>query len=479
MGRKEKSAETTTPSRALLPSNASDVSVPVYLATPADWPKLQAKLAAAEQAWIEGHGFKPGNRKVLPVPGSNGRISALLVGATDAAPTDPMSQPELALGLAAAQAPAGAYHLDSPVADPTLAAVAWGLGAYRFQRYKSGASAKPATLKLPKAADSAQVAAIVDGVSMGRDLINTPSNDMGPAELEAAARVLAKRHGAKVSTIVGDALLEQNFPLIHAVGRASPREPRLIDITWGNPKAPKVTLVGKGICFDTGGLDLKPAAGMLLMKKDMGGAAAALALGHLIMATGLPVRLRILVAAAENSVAGNAFRPGDVITSRAGSTVEIGNTDAEGRLVLADALSLADDDEPDLLATFSTLTGAARVALGPELPPMFIDSDAWAADILAGGNRVGDPLWRMPLWPGYDTLLDSPVADLNNVSEGPFAGSIVAALFMRRFVRRARCFAHFDIYGWRPAPKPLGPRGGEVQGVRAVFAALEQRYRTS
>jgi leucyl aminopeptidase len=264
--------------------------------------------------------------------------------------------------------------------------------------------------------------------------------------------------------------------MIHAVGRASTRPPRLIDLKWerqgGSTSVPRVTLVGKGICFDTGGLDIKPPAGMLLMKKDMGGAAAALALAHMIMASNLGVRLRVLIPAAENSVGGNAFRPGDVLVSRAGKTVEIGNTDAEGRLVLADALALADEEKPDTVLSFATLTGAARVALGPELPPFFTDDDAWAAQISAAGNRVGDPVWRLPLWSGYEASLDSAVADMNNVSEGPFAGSVTAALFLRRFVKQARRFAHFDIFGWRPAPKPLGPKGGEVQAARAMYDLL-------
>ena len=260
--------------------------------------------------------------------------------------------------------------------------------------------------------------------------------------------------------------------MIHAVGRASDRPPRLIDLTWGKATAPRVTLVGKGICFDTGGLDLKPASAMLIMKKDMGGAAAALALAHLVMSSGLEVRLRVLIPAAENSVSGSAFRPGDVLMSRAGKTVEIGNTDAEGRLVLADALSLADEEQPDILISFATLTGAARVALGPELPPLFTDDDAFADEIAAAGNKVGDPVWRMPFWTSYEPLLDSAVADMNNVSDGPFAGSVTAALFLRRFVAKARRFAHFDIYGWRPAAKALGPKGGEVQAVRALFEVL-------
>jgi leucyl aminopeptidase len=260
--------------------------------------------------------------------------------------------------------------------------------------------------------------------------------------------------------------------MIHAVGRASDRPPRLIDLIWGAPDSPRVTLAGKGICFDTGGLDLKPSSAMLLMKKDMGGAAAALALGHMIMAEQLDVCLRILIPAAENSVAGNAFRPGDVLASRAGKSVEIGNTDAEGRLVLADALALADDERPDTLLTFATLTGAARVALGPELPPFYTDDDGFAELISAAGNRVGDPVWRMPFWSGYEAGLDSAIADMNNVSEGPFAGSVTAALFLRRFVRQAKRVAQFELYGWRPAAKPLGPKGGEPQAARTMFEVL-------
>ena len=461
----------------LLPAGSASPSIPVHIAQPATLATVLATLSPAERAWIGAQAFKPDGRKLLLLPGADGRPTRLLVGVSDRRDDDPSSRPELALGMAAALAPPGAYHLDGAIADAELAAVAWGLGGYRFQRYKSTPNGAVAGLRLPSGIDADRVLAIVDGVWLGRDLINTPANDMGPAELEEAARALAKRHGAKINSIVGTALLERNFPLIHAVGRASPREPRLIDLTWGQPDAPKVTLVGKGVCFDTGGLDLKPASGMLLMKKDMGGAATVLALGHMIMATGLDVRLRILIAAAENSVAGNAMRPGDVITSRAGITVEIGNTDAEGRLVLADALALADEEAPDIMATFSTLTGAARVALGPDLAPLYTDNDQLAADIAAGGNRVGDPVWRMPFWHGYSALLDSPVADMNNVSDGPFAGSIVAAMFMRRFVRRAGCFAHFDIYGWRPQQKALGPKGGETQGARALFTALELRYR--
>ncbi|HXF54152.1 MAG TPA: leucyl aminopeptidase family protein, partial [Hyphomicrobiaceae bacterium] len=312
-----------------------------------------------------------------------------------------------------------------------------------------------------------------------RDLINTPANDMGPAELEEAARAIGARHGARVTSIIGDALIEANFPMIHAVGRASSRPPRLIDVTWGRSDAAKVTVVGKGICFDTGGLDIKPSSAMLLMKKDMAGAATALALAAMIMGLKLDVRLRVLIPAAENSIAGNAFRPRDVLKTRAGISVEVGNTDAEGRLVLADALTLADAEAPDTLLTFSTLTGAARVALGAELPALYTDEDAFAAQIIAAGDSVGDPVWRMPFWKGYARQLDSDVADMGNVSDSPMAGSIIAALFLRRFVTRATRFAHFDIYGWRTAAAPLGPKGGEPQGARTALAVLEQFYGAS
>jgi leucyl aminopeptidase len=459
----------------LASADTQERSIPVWIARDARWQR-EAPLTDAQRTWVETAGFKATGNRHLLVPGSDGSVAGVAFGIGES--RDPMAKPELLLGLLAGALPPGLYHLASDVDDAELAGVAWGLGAYRFRRYKTGGPENGvARLKLPRGAHWTRVLAIVDGVWLGRDLINTPAGDLGPQELEDAVRRLAERHGARVASVVGDDLLAQNFPMIHAVGRASSRPPRLIDLTWtkpgGDPDAPKVTLVGKGICFDTGGLDIKPPSGMLIMKKDMGGAAAALAIAHAAMATGLDVRLRVLIAAAENSISGNAFRPGDVLRSRAGKTVEIGNTDAEGRLVLADALALADEEQPDTLLSFSTLTGAARVALGPELPPLFTDDDQLADTVAAAGLRIGDPVWRMPFWSGYESSLDSPVADMNNVSDGPFAGAVTAALFLRRFVKQARRFAHFDIYGWRPAPKPLGPKGAEVQAARAVLKALE------
>ena len=451
-------------------------SIPVWLVRDAQG-LGEIPLSDAQKAWVEAQGFKGAARKHVLLPGENGRIAGALLGLGPATARDPMDRPEINAGLLPTILPPGLYHLEGSIGDGELAAVAWGLGAYRFRRYKAGnGEGGGLQLKVPAGPDQARATAVLEGVWLGRDLINTPASDMGPQELEDAARELAAIHSAEVSSIVGDDLVTQNFPMIHAVGRASTRLPRLIDLKWerqgGSTSVPRVTLVGKGICFDTGGLDIKPPAGMLLMKKDMGGAAAALALAHMIMASNLGVRLRVLIPAAENSVGGNAFRPGDVLVSRAGKTVEIGNTDAEGRLVLADALALADEEKPDTVLSFATLTGAARVALGPELPPFFTDDDAWAAQISAAGNRGGDPVWRLPLWSGYEASLDSAVADMNNVSEGPFAGSVTAALFLRRFVKQARRFAHFDIFGWRPAPKPLGPKGGEVQAARAMYDLL-------
>jgi leucyl aminopeptidase len=310
---------------------------------------------------------------------------------------------------------------------------------------------------------------------MARDMINTPANDMGPAELHEATRLLAERHDAWIEAVTDSELLLKNFPLIHAVGRAAARPPRLIDLRWGDPKHPKVTLVGKGVCFDTGGLDLKPESAMLLMKKDMGGAASVLALAHMVMDRKLPVALRVLIPAVENSVSGAAFRPLDVYPSRKGLTVEVGNTDAEGRLVLADALALADEDAPDLLIDIGTLTGAARVALGPEVVPCYSNDDALAAAIVDHGMKERDPLWRMPLWAPYESMLDSKVADINNVG-GAFAGSITCALFLRKFVSAAKAWLHFDIYGWNPSAKPARPEGGECQAARAIYALLCERY---
>jgi len=472
MSEKSKAEHAETPQNLLLAAGTRRKSLPLWLARQGKLSQDLAELDPDQRNWLEAIGFKGRARRHALLAGPGGTLAGAVLGIGESAESAHGNAAEMLLGLLPTALPACAYHLASPVSNPSLAAIAWGLGAYRFHRYRSGANDPLAALKLPDGVDGEAVLNTVEAVWLGRDLINTPANDMGPAELETAARTLAQRHGAKVSSIIGDDLLKRNFPLIHAVGRASPRTPRLIDLVWGKSNAPKVTIIGKGICFDTGGLDLKPSSAMLLMKKDMAGAATALALGHMIMGQKLGVRLRLLIPAAENSVSGDAFRPGDILTSRAGKTIEIGNTDAEGRLVLADALALADEETPDYLMTFATLTGAARVALGPELPPFYCDDDAFAAALASAATAVSDPVWRLPLTTPYDSWLDSPIADMNNVAEGGFAGSVVAAMFLKRFVRRARHFAHFDIYGWHPAPRPLGPKGGEPQAARAVFEAL-------
>lgn len=456
-----------------LDEGATGPEAPIWLVekgTPLD----EIPIDKAQRRWAEAAGFKGDARQRVLLPASDGTLAGVLMGIGEGDTGEPSGPAGLLLGSLAASLPAGAYRLERAPGEPALAAIAWGLGAYRFARYKSADGNAPARLRLPDGADRASVLDTVAAVWQGRDLINTPSSDMGPVELEAAARTLAEAHGAEITVIAGDDLIEQNFPLIHAVGRASTRAPRLIDLRWGRADAPTVTLVGKGICFDTGGLDIKPASGMLLMKKDMGGAAAALTLARLIMAHKLDVRLRLLIPAAENSISGNAFRPGDVIKSRAGITVEVGNTDAEGRLVLADAMALADDEAPHNLFVFATLTGAARVALGPDLPAFFTDDDAFAAEMVATSASVGDPVWRLPLWPGYESKIKGQVADLNNIWEAPFAGAIVAGLFLKRFTKRARRFAHFDLFGWRPAASALGPKGGEPQVARGLFAALQK-----
>lgn len=424
--------------------------------------------AGAGAAWVETAGFKGEVGRVLLLPDGSGGLSGVLLGLGDGA--DP-----LAAGALPAVLPVQDYRFAGENFDAEKAVLGFALGTYSFTRY-AGKPREFARLVLPDNVDGEEISRIVQAVFWARDLINTPASDMGPEELAAAAEMLAKTHEASFRVIVGDALLSENYPMAHAVGRASPRAPRLIDIVWGRADAPKLTLVGKGVCFDTGGLDLKPGSAMGLMKKDMGGAASVLALASLIMQARLDVRLRVLVPAVENSVAGNAFRPGDVLDSRKGITVEIGNTDAEGRLVLADALTEADSEAPDLIIDMATLTGAARTALGPELPPFYTDDEALAERLAAKSRSEFDPLWRMPLWRSYDSWLDSKIADVNHISDGAFAGSITAALFLRRFVEKARSYVHFDIYAWTAKAKPGRPIGAEAQGVRALYALIKERY---
>ena len=454
----------------LLPPGTA--AIPIRCVTAQDWPALEAELPAEQRAFASSLGFKAKTGSTCLLPGSDGALARVLfgLGRPDEADADAFLPGKLPALL-----PPGAYALEPAVGlDLGDAALAWLLASYRFRRYRSEGEPPPG-LVAPEGVDAAAIVRIAQAVAMGRDLVNTPANDLGPAEIEATMRALAERYGAHITVTEGPDL-EREFPLVHAVGKASPRAPRLIDLTWGAPDAPKVTLVGKGVVFDTGGLDIKPSAGMLLMKKDMGGAAAALAAARMVMDAALPVRLRVLIPTVENAVAGNAFRPGDVLRARSGVTVEIGNTDAEGRLILADALSLADAEEPELLIDFATLTGAARIALGPDLPAFFTPDDSLAGEIEAAGRVVNDPVWRMPLHGPYAKLLDSKVADLNNVSGGPFAGAITAALFLRRFAPKTRRHVHFDLYGWNPATKPGRPEGGEVQTARLVFSFLSGRY---
>jgi leucyl aminopeptidase len=367
--------------------------------------------------------------------------------------------------------PEGVYALASALEGQAAEnfALGWLLGSYRFTRYAAGPHAR-AQLVAPAGVDAARVEAIAAGEFLTRDLINTPTADMGPEHLEAAVRQLAQKHAASINVTTGYALVEQNFPMIHAVGRASASAPRLIDMKWGDA-GPKLTLVGKGVCFDTGGLNIKPGGSMGLMKKDMGGGAAVLGLAHMIMATGLKVQLRVLIPAVENSISGNAFRPQDILTARNGLTVEINNTDAEGRLVLADALAFADEDNPDMIISMATLTGAARVAVGPDLAPFFTDDDTVAQTLSQAGSHVDDPVWRMPFWDPYEAMIEPWIADLDNAPKGGFAGAITAALFLRRFVKSAP-YSHFDIYGWQPSAAPARPKGGVGQGARALFEAL-------
>ncbi|WP_299044929.1 M17 family metallopeptidase [uncultured Tateyamaria sp.] len=418
----------------------------------------------AERDWAQAHGFSGALGQALLLPGGD----VAVIGYGNAA-TRARGRFHLAAG--AAKLPAGTYRLatDLPPATLETEALGWLLSGYRFDRYKDQ-PAMGAKLVAPDGIDPARVEAIAQGEALTRTLINTPASDMGPPDLERAAQDLAHQFDATIAVITGDDLLAQNFPMIHTVGRAADRAPRLIDLTWGTT-GPKLTLVGKGVCFDTGGLNLKPGASMGLMKKDMGGSAAVLGLAHMIMSTGLQVQLRVLIPAVENSVSGNAFRPQDILTSRKGLTVEINNTDAEGRLVLADALALADEGHPDLIISMATLTGAARVAVGPDLAPYYTDDGALADALETAATATADPVWRMPFHTPYEAMIEPGIADLDNAPKGGFAGSITAALFLRRFVDTAP-YVHFDIYGWQPSDAPARAKGGVGQGTRAVLDAL-------
>ncbi|KQT77949.1 leucyl aminopeptidase family protein [Methylobacterium sp. Leaf466] len=450
----------------LLPPGTA--ATPIACLTLEEWPAARDALSRAQGAYCTAVDFTPKAGRIVLLPGEDGTLARVLYGLGEP------GEDRLVAGKLPGLLPPGTYRFETRDGfDAAEAALAWLLGGYRFARYRT-ASPSPG-LVAPEGVDAAEIVRIAVAVAMGRDLVNTPANDLGPAEIEAAARALAERHGAAVAVTLGEDLA-RDFPLVHAVGAASPRAPRLIDLTWGPADAPRVTLVGKGVAFDTGGLDIKPSSGMLLMKKDMGGAAAALAAADMVMGAGLRLRLRLLIPAVENAVAGNAFRPGDVLASRAGLSVEIGNTDAEGRLILADALCLADAEEPDLIVDFATLTGAARVALGPDLPAFFTEDEDLAGAVMQAGARAIDPVWRMPLHKPYAKLLDSKVADINNVSGGPFAGAITAALFLRRFAPKTRRHVHLDLYGWNPTTRPGRPEGGEVQGARLVYRLLKDRY---
>jgi leucyl aminopeptidase len=447
-------------------------TIPVTFVNAASWGDIRDGLDSRARAFADACRFDPSPGRHLLLPSPEGGLSGALFaleGGDD--PNKDLFRP----GALCAVLPPGAYRFANAAHDSRLAALAFALGSYRFTRYRKPDD-KELKLELPGNVDGQDLTRIVEAVCLARDLTNTPANDMGPPELEEAARTLANRHGASMRSVVGNDLITENFPLIHAVGRAAARAPRLIDITWGDPNDPKITLIGKGVCFDTGGLDIKAESGMLNMKKDMGGAASMLALAHMLMDRRINIRLRVLIPAVENSISGTAFRPRDVYRSRKGLTVEIGNTDAEGRLILADAIALADEDKPELIADLATLTGAARVALGTEVPPFYTDDDELASALARCATDEVDPLWRMPLWYPYGQLLDSKVADINNVSSVSFGGSITAALFLRRFVTQAKAWLHCDIYAWNQTTRPGRPEGAECQAARALYALLVSRY---
>jgi len=441
--------------------------VPVTRDGIARWAKT---LPATQRTWLDQSGFTGDVGTHALIPDEKGRLARVAVGVESAGHV-------FALGGLSRTLPARTYSLAADLDDAaaTRVALGWALGAYVFSRYKKP-KREAARLVWPRGADRDQVEAQARAIYMARDLINTPADDMGPSHLAEAAKGMARRHKAQVEVIVGNALLRRNYPSIHTVGRAADNEPRLIDIRWGSPRNLKVTLIGKGVCFDSGGLDIKPSSAMKMMKKDMGGSAAVLALADMVMSAGLKVRLRVMVPAVENAISGNAFRPLDVIRTRKGLTVEIGNTDAEGRIILCDALAEADSEKPELIVDFATLTGAARVALGPQLPAVFTNDDKFAAEWEKAAARSADPIFRMPLWQPYRKMIESKVADLSSTGDSPFAGSITAALFLESFVSKGTSWAHVDTFAWNATTQPGRPEGGEALGVRGLFSLLADRY---
>jgi leucyl aminopeptidase len=452
-------------------------AVPLHPVTKAGLSDWLGALPPAQRAWAERCAYKAEPGGILNLPDAEGGLAGIAVG------VEPPDHPDRGLWSYAAlpdALPPGAYRIATALEREaaTNAALGWALGAYAFNRYKTRKAA-PANLVWPAEADRDHVRHTAEATALGRDLINTPAGDLGPAELAATARSLAERYGATLAVIAGDDLLAQNYPAIHAVGRASAKPPCLIDLRWGAQTDPRITLVGKGVCFDSGGLDIKPSSGMKLMKKDMGGAATLLALASMIMAAGLKVRLRLLVPAVENMIAGNAMRPLDILPTRKGLTVEVGNTDAEGRLILCDALAEADREQPDLLIDCATLTGAARVALGPELPAMFTRQDALAEELARHGSATADPVWRLPLWPGYRRLIDTKIADLSSTGDSPHAGAITAALFLAEFVSSDTAWLHLDMMAWNVRARPGRPEGGEPQVLRALYRLVAARARSA
>jgi len=453
-------------------SGSGDSAVPLYAVSTAMLDGALSSALEGHAGWLRSVGFSAAAGKIQFLPGEGGQFAGAVFG---------LGADEDAFACAALPSllPAGLYRfaLVPQSTNGNRLALAWALGHYSFSRFKSGDAVKPrAVLAWPADADRGQVLRMARGMMLARDLVNTPANAMGPQELAGAAASLAHEHGALFNVIEGRALVENNFPMIWAVGAGSSRAPRLVEFTWGDRSKPQVTLVGKGVCFDSGGLDIKSSSAMLTMKKDMGGAAAVLGIAHMVMDAKLPVSLRVLIPAVENSISGDAYRPGDVLTSRKGLTVEVGNTDAEGRLVLADALCEADAAAPDLLICIATLTGAARVATGFDLPPFFTQDDQLAAQLMHAAHAESDAMWRLPLWRGYRDLIESKVADLTNNPGSPNAGAITAALFLERFVEKAKSFAHFDIAAWNDRARPGRPIGGEAQTVRAIYAMLKARY---